>query len=139
MQCIQVHDVDAASTIHHALGELHAVNQWVYDHGVLVLRGHKVWVVRPVPSYWNLRPAQVLGNWGESGLQDPQRGLLLSDGGGAKESVVDWGLLCEGVLPLVVSLAKGSTSSSMSLESLDSSSFFFPFPFPHGLFFRLCL
>src|SRR3954470_13438806 len=96
--------LDAASTVHHALGELHAVNQWVDDHGVLVLRGHKVWVVRPVPSYWNLRPAQVLGNWGESGHQDPQRGLLLSDGGGAKESVVDWGLLCEGVLALVVAL-----------------------------------
>src|SRR3954469_18591728 len=104
MQCIQVHDVDAASTIHHELGELHTVDQGVDDHGVLVLRGHKVWVVHPVPSYWNFRPAQVLGDWRESGHQDPQRGLLLSDGGGAKESVVDWSLLCEGVLALVVAL-----------------------------------
>src|SRR3954465_12069076 len=29
---------------------------------------------------------------------------MLSDGGGAKESVVDWSLLCEGVLSLVVAL-----------------------------------
>ena len=58
-------------------------------------------MVRPVPSDWNLRPVQVLGNWGESSHQDPQRSLLLSDGGGAKESVVDWSLLCEGVLALV--------------------------------------
>src|SRR3954469_4871860 len=104
MQCIQVHDVDAASTIHHELGELHAVNQWVDDHGVLVLHGHKVWVVRPVPSYWNFRPAQVLGDLRKNGHQDPQRGLMLSDGGGAKESVVDWGLLREGALALVVAL-----------------------------------
>ena len=84
------------------LSTMHLVNstpsiQGVDDHGVLVLRGHKVWVVRPVPSDWNLRPAQVLGDWRESGHQDPQRGLLLSDGGGAKESVVDWRLLHEGV------------------------------------------
>src|SRR3954470_9889112 len=61
--------LDAASTIHHALGELHAVNQWVDDHGVLVLRGHKVWVVRPVPSYCNLRPARVLGDWGRVAIR----------------------------------------------------------------------
>src|SRR3954469_5803111 len=101
---MQVHDVDAASTIHHTLGELHAINQGVDDHGVLVLRRYKVCVVSPVPSDWNFRPAQVLGNWGESSHQDPQRGLLLSDGGGAKESVVDWILLCEGVLALFVAL-----------------------------------
>src|SRR3954469_18046161 len=101
---MQVHDVDATSTIHHTLVELHAVNQGVDDHGVLVLRRYKVWVVRPVPSDWNFRPAQVLGNWGKCSHQDPQRGLLLSDGGGAKESVVDWSLLCEGVLYLVIAL-----------------------------------
>src|SRR3954465_13053606 len=44
-------------------------------------------------------------------------------------------------LPLSSLLAAclGSMSSSMSLESVDSSSFFFPFPLPRGLFFRLCL
>src|SRR3954471_4266874 len=47
----------------------------------------------------------------------------------------------KGFLPLSSPLAAclGSTSSSMSLESLDSSSFFFPLPLPRGLFFRLRL
>src|SRR4051812_35886067 len=62
VQCIQVHDVDATSTVHHAFGELVAVNQGVDDHGVLVLHRDEVSVILPVPSDWNLRPAQVLGN-----------------------------------------------------------------------------
>src|SRR3954466_13139655 len=101
MKCIQVHDVDAASTIHHTFGELIAVNQGVDDHGVLVLRRDEVWVILPVPSNWNLRPAHELGNWGESSHQYPHGGFLLSDGGGAKESVENCRLLLEGVLALV--------------------------------------
>src|SRR4051812_43471878 len=104
MQCIHVHDVDAASTIHHTFGELIVVNQGVDNHGVLVLRTDEVSVILPVPSNWNLRPAQVLGNWGYSGHQYPHRGLLLSDSGGAKESVENGRLLLEGVLALAIAL-----------------------------------
>src|SRR3954470_2312947 len=57
------------------LSTMHLVNSTPSINGLMTMAYWfsvgTVWVVRPVPSYWNLRPAQVLGNWGESGHQDP--------------------------------------------------------------------
>src|SRR3954464_6592145 len=81
------------------LSTIHLVNSTPSIKGLMTMA---YWCSIGVRSGWSVL-SQVIGTsdqcryWGtggESSHQDPQGGLLLSDGGRAKESVVDWSLLC---------------------------------------------